>query len=68
LIYENWDAPLNEKGEPNETADPDYETKKAKATHVAILYGHGYDELKYPVAQREYYTILPIEKEAQTAQ
>ncbi|MDR2814678.1 MAG: hypothetical protein LBB79_08525 [Prevotellaceae bacterium] len=33
-------------------------------THVAIIAGHGYEDLDYPVRERSYFTVLP--KKAQT--
>jgi hypothetical protein len=30
-----------------------------EVTHVAIVAGHGYDELDYPVTERTYFAVLP---------
>lgn len=62
LVYDEKDAPLTPDGKENPNADPDYEEKRKNATHVAILYGQGYEKLNYtvPPQQREYYTVVPI--------
>lgn len=59
LIYDEQDRPLMEDGTANPRADPDYEEKRKKATHVAIMYGQGYEKLDYQVKQRQYYGVVP---------
>ncbi|MDR1416364.1 MAG: glycosyltransferase family 2 protein, partial [Prevotellaceae bacterium] len=34
-------------------------SRYSDVTHVAIVAGHGYEDLNYPVMERYYFTVLP---------
>lgn len=62
LVYEARDSQDSLNGDLNIFKDPNYEEMRKKVTHVAIIYGRGYEHLEYSVTQREAYTALPIKK------
>lgn len=62
LVYDEKDSQDSLNGRLNIFKDPNYEEMRKKVTHVAIIYGRGYEHLEYPVTQREAYTALPIRK------
>jgi len=60
LVYEEADSKDMYDSLPNFRKDPDYAENRKKVTHVAIVYGRGYEHLKYTPATREAYIVLPI--------
>ena len=61
LVYEVESKDLLDN-KPNFRKDPDYIEHRRRVTHVAIVYGKGYDKLNYSPNQteRKAYTVLPI--------
>lgn len=60
LVYEEADSKDMYDSLPNFRKDPNYAENRSKVTHVAIVYGRGYEHLKYTPATREAYIVLPI--------
>ena len=66
LIYDEMDGADSIGGKVNFRKDPDYAEKRKKVTHVAIVYGYGYEHLNYQVQQRDPYACLPINQPTST--
>lgn len=60
LVFNETDGADSISGKANFRKDPDYAEKRKQITHVAIVYGRGYEHLSYQPAQREPYACLPI--------
>ena len=62
LVYDKDDSKDSLDGKPNYRKDPDFVANRKKVTHVAIVYGRGYEKLNYEVKDKEPYTVLPVNK------
>ena len=62
LVYDEADSKDSIGGKMNIRKDPDYAKKRKRVTHVAIVYGRGYEHLSYAPESKEAYAILPIKK------
>jgi hypothetical protein len=65
LVYEDRDGLDSINGKVNIFKNPNYEELRKKVSHVAIIYGRGYEHLEYSATTREYYTALPIRQTEQ---
>ncbi len=65
LVYDQLDGQdYLADGQPNIYKSPGYQEERKKLTHVAIVYGRGYEHLSYPVQKRLYYAVMPIQQDA----
>ncbi len=62
LVYDKSDSLDSLGGQKNIRKDPDFKKNRASVTHVAIVYGNGYNKLNYKADSLEAYTVLPINK------